>query len=60
MCRYGSVNNKINRLHEKDLRIVYSDSISSFEDLLDKDRNVSVHFKNVKTFVIEIFRYQII
>ena len=30
------MNNKINRLHEKCLRIVYSDKTLSFEELLDK------------------------
>ena len=56
MCHHRSVNNKINRLHERCLRIVYSDSMSSFEDLLHKDRSVSVHVKNIKTFAIEIFK----
>ena len=30
MCHHRSVNNKINHLHERCLRIVYSDSVSSF------------------------------
>ena len=37
MCHHRSVNNKTNRLHERCLRIVYSDSVLSFEDLLDKE-----------------------
>ena len=41
MCHHRSVNNKITLLHERCLRIVYSDSMSSFEDLLDKDRSVT-------------------
>ena len=56
MCHHRSVNNKINRLHERCLRIVYSDSMSSFEDLLHKDRSVSVHVKNIKTLAIEMFK----
>ena len=31
------INNKINRLHERCLRIVYSDNQSTFEELLEKD-----------------------
>ena len=31
MCHHCSVNNKINHLHERCLRIAYSDSMSSFE-----------------------------
>ena len=56
MCHHRSVNNKINRLHERCLRIVYSDSMSSFEDLLYKDSSVSVHVKNIKTLAIEMFK----
>ena len=55
LCHDRSVNNKINRLNERCLRIVYSDSVSSYEDLLDKDRSVSVHAKNIKTPSIEMF-----
>ena len=37
MFRVRGVNNKINHLHERSLRIVYKDSNSSFkEDLLKK------------------------
>ena len=39
------LNNKINRLHERCLRIVYCDNRSSFEDLLDKDKSVSIYVK---------------
>ena len=37
------INYKINRLHERCLCIVYSDSQSTFEELLEKDNTVSVH-----------------
>ena len=56
MFHHRSVNNKINRSHERCLRIVYSDSVSSFKDLLDKDRSVSVHVKNIKTLAIKMFK----
>ena len=36
------INNKIKRLHEKYLRIVYSDNQSTLEGLLEKDSAVSV------------------
>ena len=56
MCHHRSVNNKINCLHERYLCFVYSDNVSSFENLLDKDRSVSVHVKNIKTLAIEMFK----
>ena len=37
MCHSRLMNNKINRVHKKCLRIVYDDKISSFEELLEKD-----------------------
>ena len=43
-----AINNKINRLHERVLRIVYSGFKSSFENLLEKDGTVSIHIKNLR------------
>ena len=43
MCHSRANNGKINRLHERCLRIIYSDKQSSFETLLEKDGSVSVH-----------------
>ena len=38
-----NLNNKINRMHEKWLGIVYSDSTSLYEELLETDNSASVH-----------------
>ena len=39
-----TLNNKINRLHEKALILGYRNKISlSFEDLLKKDKTVNIH-----------------
>ena len=35
------LNNKINRLHERCLRMIYNDKISNFEELLNKDNSQS-------------------
>ena len=43
MCHSRANNGKINRLHERCLRIIYSDKQSSFETLLEKDCSVSIH-----------------
>ena len=50
------INNKINRIHEKVLRITYSHKSSSFQDLFDKDNSVTIHHKNSRTFAIEKFK----
>ena len=38
-----SLNNKINRLHERCLRMIYNDKQSNFEKLLVKDNSVSIY-----------------
>ena len=42
------INNKINRLHERILRIVYNDFKPFFKNLLEKDGTVSIHVKNLQ------------
>ena len=37
MFHSRTLNNKINRLHERCLRIIYNDKLSNFEELLHKD-----------------------
>ena len=50
------VNNKIIRLHERCLRIVYSDNQSTFEELLVKDNTVSVHQHNLQFLATELYK----
>ena len=51
-------NNRINHLHERALRIVYNDNISSFDELLRRDDSCSIHHKNLKHFAIELYKVQ--
>ena len=51
------MNNKINRLHERSLRIVYSDQSSTFEELLERDKTFSIHHKNIQSLAIEIYKF---
>ena len=53
----GALNNKINRLHKRALRIVYSDYKSSFCELLEKDKSFSIHHKNIQSLAIEIYKF---
>ena len=52
-----TLNNKTNRIHEKALRIVYSDDKSSFNELLDTDSSFTIHQKNAQSLAIEIYKY---
>ena len=51
-----SLNIKINRLHERFLRIVYNDKKSNFIELLVKDGSVSIHHQNLRKLAIEMFQ----
>ena len=51
-----SLSNKIDRLHERSLRIVYSGKTSDFSELLEKDCSVSIHDQNIRQLAIEMFK----
>ena len=40
------LNNRIDSLHEKALRVAYQYKNSSFSELLNLDKSVSVHYRN--------------
>ena len=50
------VNNKIDDLHERSLRIVYKDNYSSYVDLLAKGKSFSIHQRNIQSLAIELFK----
>ena len=50
------VNNKINHLHERALRIIYKDNSSTFEELIEKDGSYSINHKNKQSLVIELLK----
>ena len=50
------MNNRINHIHERSLRLVYDDYSSSFNELLIKDNSVSIHHRNVQLVAIEMYK----
>ena len=56
MFHDGKLNNEINRMHERTLRIAYKDNVSSFESLLPMDNSVTVHHRNLQLLMIEIYK----
>ena len=55
MFHSRKLNNRINKLHERALRMVYRDFNSSFEELLTKDKSVTIYQRNIQKLVTEIF-----
>ena len=46
----------IDRIHERALRITYNDKLSSYVELLTKDISVTIHHRNIRSLVIEIYK----
>ena len=51
-----TLNNRINKLQERVLRILYKDDASSFIYLLEKDKSITNHEHNKKLLAIEMFK----
>ena len=49
-------NNRINRLHERSLRITYNDYESTFQELLYKDNSVRIHQRNLQLLAILVYK----
>ena len=56
MLHSRRLNNKINRLHERCLRVVYNNNQSTLQELLDLDNSVSIHHKNLQCLAIELYK----
>ena len=56
MCYNGTKNNRINRLHERCLPLIYNDKKSSLEQLLEIDSSVSVHDRNLRALATEMHK----
>ena len=56
MFHSKTLNNKINKIHERTLRIVYKNDASSFEELLVLDNSFTIHERNIQTLAIELYK----
>ena len=55
MFHSRNLNNKIKRIHERAIRLVYQNNLS-FSELLGLDNSVTVHQKNLQVLVTEIYK----
>ena len=51
-----SCNNKIDKLQERALRLVYDDFESSFDILLNKNKSFSIHHQNIQKLMFEVYK----
>ena len=56
MCHNKKINNQINKLYEHALRLVYNEKSSSFREILEKDKSVTIHERNIQVLLTEIFK----
>ena len=56
MCHSRTLNNRINRLHHRALRLIYRDELLSFSELLKKDGSVTIHHRNIQKLGIEMYK----
>ena len=54
MFHSRELNNRINRLHKRALRLIYNNFTTSFEQLLDKDNSFTIHQQNIQSLTIEM------
>ena len=56
MFHSRKLNERINHIHERTLRIVYKYFKSPLQDLLIDDNSLNIHHKNLQKLVTEIFK----
>ena len=50
------LNNRINKIHERALRIVFRDKNATFNELLKRDGSVTIHERNIQILATEMFK----
>ena len=54
MFHNRTLNNRINKLHERALRLVFKNPNLSFQELLNKDKSFTIHERNLQRLAIEM------
>ena len=50
------LNDVMNKIHERALRQVYSNTSSTYDELLEKDKSFKIHHRNLQKLAAEIFK----
>ena len=52
-----SLNNLINRIHERGLRLIHNDYVSSFQDILEMTKEKIIHQNNLESLPKETYKF---
>ena len=52
------LNNALNNVHERALRLIYNDHEKSFNSILTENNLKTIHQKNLEFIAIEIYKFQ--
>ena len=52
------LNNALNSIHERALRLIYNDYELPFDRILEDNKQKSIHQKNIESLAIEIYKFQ--
>ena len=56
MFHSRKLNSRIHKLHERALRMVHQDYVSSFTEFLEKDKTATIHNRNIQLLATELFK----
>ena len=56
MCHSKTMHTRLNKIHERSLRIVYQDNTSSFTEFLERSNSITIQDKNIQYLAIEIYK----
>ena len=56
MFHSRKLDHRINKIHERALKIVYNDHQCTFEELLERDNSFAIHERNLQKLAIEMFK----
>ena len=55
MFQSRKLNSRVNKLHERTLRIVFQDYASPITELLERDNSTTIHKRNIQLLATELF-----
>ena len=56
MCHSRDLNRRINKLHERALKLVYKNEEMTFEELLKMDESFTIHERNLQKLATEMYK----